>query len=62
MAQSMDGDAHVGDTGSLFGFAEGTLDTGATHGGGRCGTLAMIAPGSGKEPGFVTMGFPVAAE
>ena len=25
--QGMDGDAHFGDTGALFGFAEGALDT-----------------------------------
>jgi hypothetical protein len=37
--QRMDGDAHFGDSGSLFDFAEGALDTRATHGGGRRGTL-----------------------
>jgi hypothetical protein len=62
MAQSMDGDAHFGDPGSLFGFAEGALDTGATHRGSRRRTLGVIAPGGGKEPGRVAMGFPVSAE
>jgi hypothetical protein len=62
MAQGMDGDAHFGDTGSLFGFAEGALDTGATHRGSRRRTLGVIASGGGKEPGRVAMGFPVSAE
>ena len=58
----MDGDARFGDPGAVFGFAEGALDTGATHGGGRRRTLGVIAPGGGKEPGRVPMGFPVGAE
>src|SRR5262249_50059336 len=62
MPQSMDGDAHFGDTGSLFGFAEGALDAGATHGRGRGRTLLMMPSGGGKEPGGVTMGFPVGPE
>ena len=62
MSEGMDGDTGFGDTGALFGFAEGALDTGATHGGGRRRTLGVIPPGGGKEPGGVTMGFPVGAE
>ena len=62
MPQGMDGDAHFGDAGSLFGCAEGALDTGATHGGGRRRTLVVIPPGGGKEPGGVPMGFPGGAE
>ena len=37
MSEGMDGDAHFGDTGALFGFAEGVLDTGTTHRGGAVG-------------------------
>ena len=62
MPEGMDGDAHFGDAGALFGGAEGALDTGATHGGGRRRTVLVIAPGGGKEPGGVTMGFPGGAE
>lgn len=59
MPQGRDGHAHFGDPGTLFGFAEGALDTSATHGGGRRRTLLVIPPGGGTEPGLVTMGFPV---
>jgi hypothetical protein len=52
----------LGDTGSLFGFTEGALDTGVTHRGSRRRPLDVIAPGGGKEPGGVTMGSPVGAE
>ena len=62
MPEGMDGHAHFGDPGSLFGFAEGALDTGATHRGSRRRTVGVIAPGGGKEPGGVPMGFPVGAE
>src|SRR2546427_10425487 len=62
MAEGMDGHACFGDAGSLFGCAEGALDTGPTHGGGRRRTVFLIPPGGGKEPGFVTMGFPVGAQ
>ena len=62
MPEGMDGDTHFSDTGALFGFAEGALDTGATHRGSRRRTLGVIPPGGGKEPGGVTMGFPVGAE
>jgi hypothetical protein len=62
MPEGRNGDAHFGDTGSLFGCAEGALDTGATHGGSRCRPLDVIAPGGGKEPGRMTMGFPVGTE
>ena len=62
MPQGMEGHAGFGDAGPLFGFAEGALDTGATHGRGRRRTLGVIPPGGGKEPGGVTMGFPGGAE
>src|SRR5207247_814229 len=62
MPQRMDGDAHFRDLGPLFGFAEGALDTGATHRGSRRRTLGVIPPGGGKEPGGVPMGFPGGAE
>ena len=58
----MDGDAHFGDAGPVFGDTEGALDTRATHRGGRCSTLGVIAPGGRKEPGGVPMGFPVGAQ
>ena len=62
MSEGMDGHAHFGDSGPVFGGTEGTLDTGAPHGGGRRRTLGGIPPGGGKEPGGVTVGFPVGAE
>jgi hypothetical protein len=62
MAEGVDGDTGFGDTGALFGFAEGALDTGATHGGGRRRTVGVIPPGGGQEPGGVPRGFPVGAE
>jgi hypothetical protein len=62
MSEGMDGDAHFGDPSPVFGGAEGALDTGPTHGGGRRRTVLVIAPGGGKEPGRVTMGFPGGAE
>ena len=62
MSKGMDGDPGFGDAGSLSGGTEGTLDTGAAHGGGRCRALGVIAPGGGKEPGLVTVGFPGGAE
>jgi hypothetical protein len=62
MSQGMDSDAHFGDTGTLFGFTEGALDTAPTHGSSRGRALLVITPGGGKEPGLVTMGFPVGAE
>jgi hypothetical protein len=62
MPQGMDSDAHFGDPGPLFRFAEGPLDTGATHGGGSRRTLGVIPPGGGKEPGGVPMSFPGGAE
>jgi hypothetical protein len=58
----MDGHAGFGDSGPVFGFAEGTLDTGAPHGRGRRSAVFLIAPGGGKEPGRVPMGLPVGAE
>jgi hypothetical protein len=58
MPQGMDGHAHVVAPGPPFGFAEGPLDTSATHGEGRCGTLCLLPAGGGTEPGWVTMGFP----
>jgi hypothetical protein len=62
MPQGRDGDAHCGDPGSLCGCAEGALDTGALQRGSRRGTLGVLAPGGGKEPGRVAMGFPGSAE
>jgi len=58
----MDGDTHFGDTGPLFSDTEGALETGPTHRGGGQRAVLLIAPGSGKEPGLVTVGFPVGAE
>jgi hypothetical protein len=55
----MASDAGFGDTGPLFGGAEGALDTDATPGR-RCRrTLCWIAPSGGQEPGLVAVGFPV---
>jgi len=62
MSEGMDGHAHVRDPGTVFGGAEGALDTGATHGGSRRRALFLIAPGGGKEPGLVPMGFPGGSE
>jgi len=62
MPQGMDGHAHCGDPGTVFGCAEGALDTGATHGGGSRRTVVVIPPGGGKEPGRVTGGVPGGAE
>ena len=61
MPQGRDGDAHCGEPGSLFGGTEGALDPGATHRGRRRGTVGVIAPGGGQEPGRVAMGFPGSA-
>ena len=62
MAQAVDGHAHCGDPGSVLGFTEGPLDTRALHGGSGRWTVGVIAPGGGKEPGGVPMGFPGATE
>ena len=62
MAQGMKSDAHCRDAGTVCGGAEGALDTGATHGGGRGRALLVVAPGGGKEPDGVPMGFPVGAQ
>ena len=62
MPEGMDGYTGFGDAGSLFGFTEGALDAGPTHWIGSRRTLAVIAPGGGKEPGRGTMGFPVRAK
>ncbi len=62
MSQGMDSDAHFGDTGALFGFTEGALDTAPTHGSSRGRALLVITPGGGKEPSLVMMGFPVGAQ
>src|SRR5882672_6381882 len=47
MPQGMEGDTYVGEPSSLFGCAEGALDTGATHRGGCGRTLALVAPRGG---------------
>ena len=62
MPQGMDGNVQFRDLSPLFGFAKGAMDTGATHRGSRRRTLGVIAPGGGKDPGGVPMGFPVGAE
>ena len=62
MPERMDGHAGCGHAGSPFGCAEGTLDTGATHGRGCRRALFLIPPGGGKEAGFVAMGFPVGSQ
>jgi hypothetical protein len=58
MPEGMDGSPHFGNTRTVFGGTAGALDAGATHGGSRCRTVLVIAPGGGKEPGLVTMGLP----
>ena len=60
--QGMDGHAQCGEPGPVCGGTEGALDTGATQGRGRRRTVGVIAPGGGKAPGGVTMGFPGGAE
>jgi hypothetical protein len=62
MPQGRDGDAHFGDPSPVFGGAEGALDTAPTHGSGRGRALLVIPSGGGKEPGGVTMGFPIGTE
>ena len=62
MPEGRDGYACFDDPSTVFGGAEGALDTGPTHGGGRGRTVVVIPPGGGKEPGGVTMGFPGGAE
>src|SRR2546425_4802502 len=57
MSQGMDSHTCFGQAGALCGFAEGALHTGATHGGGRCGTVGVIAPRGGKATRFTTIGF-----
>ena len=59
MPKGMDGDACFRDPGTVFSGTEGALDTGATHGRGRRRAVFLIAPRRGKEPGRVTVGFPV---
>jgi hypothetical protein len=62
MPEGMKSDAHFGAPGTVCGGAEGPLDTGTTHGGTSRRTLWVIAPGGGKAPGCVTVGFPGGAE
>jgi hypothetical protein len=62
MPEGRDGDALCGDTGSLFGGAEGALDAGPTSRRGRRGAWVVSAPGGGKEPRGVTMGLPGGAQ
>jgi hypothetical protein len=62
MPEGREGDAHCGDTSSLFGGAAGALDPGATHRGSRRRPWDVSAPGGGKEPGGVTLGCPGGAE
>lgn len=59
MSERMDSQAQFGDTGALFGFTEGPLDTVSAHGE-SCGrALFLVASGGRKEPGFVTVCCPV---
>jgi hypothetical protein len=53
----MDSYTDFGNAGTVFGFAEGPLDTAPTHGGERRWTLVLIPPGSRKEPNIVSVGF-----
>ncbi len=62
MPEGRDGHAQCGHAGTVCGGTAGALDTGPTPGGGRWRTVLVIPPGGGKEPGLVTMGFPVGAE
>src|SRR2546429_5068474 len=62
MPQSMDGHAHLGNAGTVFGSTEGPLDTAPTHRRKRRWTVVLIPPGSRKEPRGVPVGFPVGAE
>ncbi len=56
--EGMEGHACCEEPGTLFGCAEGALDTGATPGIGSRRALCLIAPRGGKEPGLVPVGFP----
>ena len=62
MPQGRGGHPGFGEASPVCGFAEGPLDPGATHRGSRHGTLGVIAPGSGQEPGGVPVGFPGGAQ
>src|SRR5262249_31413217 len=62
MPQGMDSDAYFGDPGPVFGDTEGALDTRPTHWVGGHRAVLLIAPGGGKEPGRVPVGFPIGAE
>jgi hypothetical protein len=62
MPQGRDGHAHFGDLGPVCGFAAGARDAGAPHRRGRRRTVGVIAPDGRKEPGRVTVSFPVSAE
>ena len=62
MPEGRDGDSGLVNAGTVFGVAEGPLDTAPTHWGGRGGTVELSAPGGRKEPGRVPMGFPGGAE
>lgn len=62
MPEGMNGHPSFGHPSTMFGCAAGTLDTGATHGRGCRRALLVITPSSGKEPGGVTVGFPVGSQ
>jgi hypothetical protein len=62
MPEGRDGPAGFVDPGPPFGCAEGSWDTGATHGEGRCRPWFVIAAGGRQEPGLVTGGLPGGAE
>ena len=57
-----DGDTCFGHAGTVFGCAEGPLDTAPTQWGGRGWPVEVSAPGGRKEPGRVPMGLPGGAE
>lgn len=59
MAKRMDSDVAFDDASPLGRFAESARDAAAAQGRGRGGHVFVLASRGGKEPGGVTMGFPV---
>ena len=62
VSQGRDGHAGCGHAGTLFGCAEGALDTGPAHGHGCRRPLLLLSPGGGQEPGPVPVGLPGGTE
>jgi hypothetical protein len=58
MPEGRDGHTRLGHAGTVCGGTEGALATGPAHGRGRCGTVVVIPPGGGQEPGRMTRGVP----